>query len=450
MLPSRRRGDSSVWPPLDTAPQNEVELSARLAQEEEARRISDDIDMQLKAEREQRRRSGVKILLLGQAESGKSTILKNFQLHFAPHAFQVDSEVWRPVIHLNLVRSVNFIRNLLRTPFDERVSLPALSEELRTLNMRLAPLGPVEEGWIKLISPEYSCGAQLPTSPSRYDPRKASEINVRSGGGWKFRRSKRASFKKAFQEDTANRCILSACAEDITSLWKSTEAQTILRLHDIQLSEQPGFFLDDVQRIADQNYKPTPEDILRARVHTVGPEEHHIVMETPFEFGKDWTIYDVGGSRSQRAVWAQFFDDVHVVIFLAPISAFNQYLAEEPTVNRLSDTLNLWKTLCSNRLLSRVEFILFLNKLDILEAKLNSGVKFRDYVTSYKQRPNEVKPVSKYLLDVFNALHAQNTPRKRPVHTHTTCAIDTHATGFVITQIQEVILLKSLSETYII
>lgn len=69
------------------------------------------------------------------------------------------------------------------------------------------------------------------------------------------------------------------------------------------------------------------------------------------ENGKDWLIYDVGGSRGQRgelaqyvsvmeltlslAVWAPFIDDVDVVIFMAPISVFNQTLAEDATVNRL-------------------------------------------------------------------------------------------------------------------
>ncbi len=71
-----------------------------------------------------------------------------------------------------------------------------------------------------------------------------------------------------------------------------------------------------------------PEDVLKARVTTIGPEEHIIRAEGGSESSKKWTIYDVGGSRSQRgmrflwvvnelwtsltlltASWAQFFDD---------------------------------------------------------------------------------------------------------------------------------------------
>ena len=55
----------------------------------------------------------------------------------------------------------------------------------------------------------------------------------------------------------------------------------------------------------------------------------------------------------------------------------------------------LWKALCSNKLLSNVELVLFLNKCDILEAKLNAGVQLSRYVRSYGDRPNDVENVSK-------------------------------------------------------
>lgn len=60
-----------------------------------------------------------------------------------------------------------------------------------------------------------------------------------------------------------------------------------------------------------------------------------------------------------------------------------------------TDTLKLWQIICSNKLLSTVEFILFLNKLDILDTKLKEGIQFSEYVTSYKGKPNETKPVAK-------------------------------------------------------
>lgn len=35
------------------------------------------------------------------------------------------------------------------------------------------------------------------------------------------------------------------------------------------------------------------------------------------------------------AAWVPFFDNMNAIIFLAPISAFDEVLAEDPSVNRL-------------------------------------------------------------------------------------------------------------------
>ncbi|KAJ7143332.1 guanine nucleotide binding protein, alpha subunit [Mycena crocata] len=457
MLPPRR----NVWPPLPPAAESEAEKLTRLEAEREAKRVSNAIDESLAVEREQRKRpANAKILLLGQAESGKSTILKNFQLHFAPKAFQAEAEAWRPVIHLNLVRSVNFVLGLLdiRHPSTyasaEQPSSPdsALSGQLRRLSISLAPLRQVEESLSNRIA-----GSRPPEEPSeadRYHPAKASEISLRSGSGWtaflRFRRGSTSPDRYDKSEEMQARRILSACAADIMTLWAAPEVQQGLKDREITLQEQSGFFLNEVQRICQDDYIPTSDDILRARVHTVGPEEHIIHLETGNENMKSWTVYDMGGSTSQRLQWAAYFDDVHVILFLAPISAFNETLAENPSVNRLADSLKLWRTICSNKLLMSVEFILFLNKVDILTRKIQSGIRFAEHVTSFRNKPNEPKEVIKYLSDAFATINQTYSPRKRKMHRHVTCAIDTKATSVVINDIREVILLNALTATNIL
>lgn len=86
---------------------------------------------------------------------------------------------------------------------------------------------------------------------------------------------------------------------------------------------------------------------------------------------------------------------VNAIIFLAPISGFDQVLAEDRSVNRLEDSVLLWKMICANKLLANVELVLFLNKCDILEKKLRAGVKLAKYVKSYGGRGNESETVQK-------------------------------------------------------
>jgi guanine nucleotide-binding protein alpha-1 subunit len=64
-------------------------------------------------------------------------------------------------------------------------------------------------------------------------------------------------------------------------------------------------------------------------------------------------------------------------------------------VNRVEDSLLLWKSIVSNKLLAQVNIILFLNKCDLLQRKLDSGVRLNRYMTSYGDRPNDYDAVAK-------------------------------------------------------
>jgi hypothetical protein len=116
------------------------------------------------------------------------------------------------------------------------------------------------------------------------------------------------------------------------------------------------------------------DDILHARIQTMGVAEHR--FEVPLH-GRTvtWHLYDVGGARGQRHTWVPYFDEANAIIFVAPISAFDQYLEEDPRTNRIDDSLQLFTTICSNQLLKNLHLVLFLNKTDVLQNKLDNGVR---------------------------------------------------------------------------
>lgn len=59
------------------------------------------------------------------------------------------------------------------------------------------------------------------------------------------------------------------------------------------------------------------------------------------------------------------------------------------------DSVLLWKMICSNKMLANVELVLFLNKCDILDRKLKSGIRLAKYVRSFQDRPNDSETVQK-------------------------------------------------------
>lgn len=72
-----------LQPPPNETP---AEREERLQQEQEAKKRSDNIDRMLRdADKQNRKRKAVRVLLLGQSESGKSTTLKRKSKLFARH-----------------------------------------------------------------------------------------------------------------------------------------------------------------------------------------------------------------------------------------------------------------------------------------------------------------------------------------------------------------------------
>ncbi|EIW63048.1 G-protein alpha subunit [Trametes versicolor FP-101664 SS1] len=417
------------WPPLPPKNESEAEKAARLTAEKEAKRISDEIDRALEQERQElrKRRPQTRILLLGmlpffrQAESGKSTMIKNFQLYFCPSSFHAETEAWRAVIHLNLARFVNYLLYVLSN------TNTGPTRDYRMFQMRLSPLKQVELIVTRCLSAESSPIATPTEDKPVLRSESATEVSIRGGTGWKsFLRRRRGSQSKVLAnvddlEDA--RRILDACKEDIVALWKSPAIRA-LEQEGVDLHHHARYFVEHADRVADIKYTPTTDDILRARLRTVGVEEYRMTMETAAEKGAEWVFYDVGGQRSQRASWASYFEDVNAMMFLCPMSGFNQRLSEDKSVNRLYDSMELWETVCRNKLLGKATFILLLNKADLLRSKLKAGVQFSDYIMNYdREQPNTVEEVSNYIRKEMTDVHRVYSPRKRQLHVHLTCAI---------------------------
>ncbi|KAF9535709.1 G-alpha-domain-containing protein [Crepidotus variabilis] len=238
---------------------------------------------------------------------------------------------------------------------------------------------------------------------------------------------------------------LNACAQTMQELWRDPQVRTCLDEKRLRLEESSGFYLDEIPRITAKKYIPTDADVLKARLKTMGVVEHTFSISSGTNRGVQWRIYDVGGARNQRQAWAPYFEDVNAIIFLAPISAFDQVLSEDPRVNRLEDSLLLWKSVVSNKLLSNVNIVLFLNKCDLLQAKLEAGVRLNHHMISYGDRPNDYDSVSKYFRNKFGVIHQSYTPNKeRELYIHFTSVTDTRRTHTIISTVRDIIIKGNL------
>ncbi|KAJ7502857.1 guanine nucleotide binding protein, alpha subunit [Mycena galericulata] len=448
---------------------------ARLQREREAKKRSDLIDQELTRQRAQDKKTlkPVKILLLGQSESGKSTTLKNFQLINSPKAFRAERSSWRAVVHLNVVRSIRLIIHALTEaeasasapqPAPDDPVYPVITQELLTLKMRLLPLQQVEEALLGKLTPgaafkqrpaaqtnNLSPLTNLPESTRGGIP--AAEVAVHSATPWKGAFSRLMNNVRGSvdgpevaepQDSREARQLLHACAEDMIRLWNDPTVKEVLKVHRLRLEDMAGFFLDSIQRVTALSYEPTDDDILKARLKTLGVSEHHFSLKAGNMVPQSWIVYDVGGAR------VPYFDDMDAIIFLAPLSCFDQVLAEDETVNRLEDSILLWKAIVSSPMLKDTSLILFLNKCDILKAKLAAGQKFGEYVVSYVDKPNDFEHITHYMKKKFTMIAKQHSPEPRGFYTYFTSVTDVQSTSDILGSVRDMLVRQNLSKSRLV
>ncbi|KAH7928044.1 G-alpha-domain-containing protein [Leucogyrophana mollusca] len=458
-------------PPPDETPEDR---ERREGAEAEARRVSEAIDEQIRQEKIalKKKKKPVKVLLLGQSES-------DFQLQYARREWAEERASWRAVIHLNLIRNVVQVldivaREMASFESDRRAGLSehlsdsegehrrrgpayAFTDKHRLLKLRLGPLRTVQADLETKLGPgSREVLATTTDSATPFDSpdrsrRPSHEFCVNSSNGWRSALGRlrsnvtspgtpSPSQRRRDAEGDEIMDVIVGCKNDIRGLWEDPVVQQVLAHRKAKIEDSPGFFLTDVDRIASHDYEPTDHDIVRARLRTVGVQEHRFIINEGVSAGREWLMYDVGGTRSSRATWSWYFDDVDAIIFLCPISCFDEQLREDRRINRLEDSYLLWRSVCSSRILAKTQIILFLNKCDLLHSKIKRGMCIKDHIPSFGDRKNDSITVMKYFQSHFKEISKQSSPEPRPFFMHFTSVVDTKATAATLSVVEESIL----------
>ncbi|ETO00838.1 hypothetical protein RFI_36602, partial [Reticulomyxa filosa] len=144
--------------------------------------------------------------------------------------------------------------------------------------------------------------------------------------------------------------IIEACIDEfkyehIKTLWADDAIKkAFCNRTNLGIVDSCPYFFDNIERIGVNDYEPTEEDILLARIPTTGIRESTFkVKENTFD------LFDVGGQRSERSKWIHCFDNVNAVLFVASLNCYDQNLFEDEDVNAMDESLGLFNEVINSR-----------------------------------------------------------------------------------------------------
>ncbi|GBG32324.1 Guanine nucleotide-binding protein subunit alpha [Hondaea fermentalgiana] len=251
-------------------------------------------------------------------------------------------------------------------------------------------------------------------------------------------------------------------AEKLKSIWEDAGVQDTWRQRsNFQVQDALAYYMQNIDRIAESNYLPSNQDLLRSRVRTSG------IVEAEYNIGGVViAMFDVGGQRNERKKWIHCFDNVTAVIFVAAISEYDQVLYEDQSMNRQDESVALFKEMCESKWFRDKSMILFLNKRDLFREKLQYSP-FRvvdgpnprnvDYqgpenvpgTASATDGTAEFEQVymatTKYLTDLYkHAGTATVSKSNREIYVKVTAATDTDQVRVVMESAKDIVLRSNL------
>uniref|UniRef100_A0A4W4DT30 Uncharacterized protein n=1 Tax=Electrophorus electricus TaxID=8005 RepID=A0A4W4DT30_ELEEL len=234
--------------------------------------------------------------------------------------------------------------------------------------------------------------------------------------------------------------LLPFMACSIYRLWGDAGVRAAAsRGHEYQLNDSALYFFENLNRIIGLHYIPTQEDVLRVRVRTSG------ITETQFSLSHlQYRVYDVGAHQLSQKKWFSHFDDVKAVIFVVALTGYDLNLVQDPSLNCLQESLELFTTICNNTYFKKASLILFMNKTDLFCQKImHSGRHLRLYHPEFKGPDCDVNAAAQHLTSLFVD---RSTASGKTVYPHFTNATHTSAIRQVLSKVMDTVVRQNFED----
>jgi len=358
----------------------------------------------------------IKMLVLGAGESGKSTIFKQMRILYGKPRDDSDLKMFGVVIRANITTAIRKLAvNMRNLGLEEMIAA-----ESKKNSQDMSPKEAYDEIMSHIVDN---------TAP----PKELAETDPPDWIGFSPRAGPAANNEAKQAIAHLDAIIVLWNCETMKEAWKARSSCNVMENHKA--------FLDDAQRICSPTFKPSQQEILNSRIRTTS-----IVVEKYRIEGVDFEMYDVGGQRSDRRKWIECFEKVDAVIFVAALSEYDQSLAEAKHTNRMTEAIELFRSVCNNRAFAGVNILLFLNKKDLFQEKImHSDIAAQKAFSDYAGPPQDFDAGVDYFIQKFKDCLIDDEFNDSFIHV--TCATDTNNMEFVLESTRMIIMQDCLRKS---
>lgn len=198
-------------------------------------------------------------MLLGQAESGKSTLQKQFQLYYASQTLDRERPFWRPIVYTNILRAIRAIFDALDlrsahspgSPEPEALAGPSTlsvnssngtasppppesmwSPELTHLRTRLLPLMALEDA----LAAELSGGIQVGGGRSGVYLRAGWQALISPNRSWPVSDIRHVMGRPTDVADLVAK-TLAGTDDAVSELWQHPTIRKLVQTNKLRLEE---------------------------------------------------------------------------------------------------------------------------------------------------------------------------------------------------------------------
>lgn len=182
-----------------------------------------------------------------------------------------------------------------------------------------------------------------------------------------FKEDELAEKAKLLLEKDSTSGMEASDADVIKLLLEQDSVKKLLDNSDFYVPDSATYYFDNMHRFCDPEFESTEEDFLMARARTTGVNA--VTLSIP---PRQWEVIDVGGQRSERKKWINFFDNVDAILFVVNLAGYAKVCFEDQKVNRMSEAMKVFYDISNNELFKDTPLYIFFNKKDLFEEYLRT------------------------------------------------------------------------------